>query len=206
MRNLARLRFLQIALFLGIACPAAAQTTFPSRPGTIGKARVASARPDGHSIVLGGNGSATLPALYRRLPFDPVAAFEPVGLINEVPLTLVVRRNFPAATLQEFTAMARRDGERLNLGHSGLGSTGQLCGLLLHAVLGARLTEVPYRGAALIMNDLVAGTLDVTCDQTTNTAGQIRAGSIRALAVTTQARVAALPAPVAGKEESNADR
>ena len=165
----------------------------PGAGGTIGQGRFAQARADGHTLFLGSIGQATVPTLYRRLSFDPVGSMAPVGLVNEVPMTVVVRRGFPAATLAEFIAAARRDGTRFNLGNAGVGSTSHLCGLLLMSALGAPLTQVPYRGSALVLNDLVAGTLDIGCDQTTNTAEQIRAGTIRALAVSTAARVEALP-------------
>jgi tripartite-type tricarboxylate transporter receptor subunit TctC len=165
----------------------------PGAGGTIAQARFAQAAPDGHTLLMGSIGQSTVPTLYRRLSFDPVGSMRPVGLVNEVPMTLIVRRTLPAQTLAEFVAAARRDGDRMNLGHAGVGSTSHLCALLLSSVLGARLTDVPYRGSALVMNDLVAGTLDVGCDQSTNTTGQIRAGSIRALAVTTEARVETLP-------------
>ncbi|SFK94676.1 tripartite tricarboxylate transporter substrate-binding protein [Falsiroseomonas stagni] len=165
----------------------------PGAGGTIGHARLLQARPDGHVIMLGGLGQATVPTLYRRLPFDPVGSVKPIGLINEVPMTIVARRTFPASSLAEFVAVARREGERLNIGNAGVGSTSHLCGLLLMSALGTPMTTVPYRGSALVLNDLVSGTLDVGCDQTTNTAEQIRSGTIRALAVSTAERVAALP-------------
>jgi tripartite-type tricarboxylate transporter receptor subunit TctC len=164
----------------------------PGAGGTIGQGRFVQARPDGHTLLLGGVGQATVPTLFRRLSFDPVGTMEPVGLINEVPMTIVARRTLPAANLAEFVALARRDGERLNLGNAGVGSTSHLCGLLLMSSLGVPMTQVPYRGSALVLNDLVAGTLDVGCDQSTNTSEQIRAGTIRAFAVSTAARVATL--------------
>lgn len=160
--------------------------------GTIGQGRLVAARPDGHTLMMGSIGQATVPTLYRRLSFDPTA-MEAVALVNEVPMTIVARRSFPAATLADFAALARREGERLNLGNAGVGSTSHLCSLLLMSALGAPMTLVPYRGSALVLNDLVAGTLDVGCDQSTNTSEQIRAGTIRAYAVSTTARVAALP-------------
>jgi tripartite-type tricarboxylate transporter receptor subunit TctC len=164
----------------------------PGAGGTIGQQRFLQARPDGHALLMGSIGQATVPVLYRRLAFDPVGGMTPVGLVNEVPMTIVVRRTFPATTLAEFVAIARRDGARLNLGNAGVGSTSHLCSLLLMSALGTPLTQVPYRGSALVLNDLVAGTLDIGCDQSTNTSEQIRAGSIRALAVSTSSRVAAL--------------
>ncbi|WP_270937612.1 tripartite tricarboxylate transporter substrate-binding protein [Falsiroseomonas oryzae] len=164
----------------------------PGAGGTIGQRRFIESRPDGHTLFKGSIGQATVPTLYRRLAFDPLA-MEAVGLVNEVPMTVVVRRGFPAATLAEFVAIARRENTRLNLGTAGVGSTSHLCGLLLMSALGAPLTEVPYRGSALVLNDLVAGNVDIGCDQSTNTAEQIRAGTIRALGVSTPARVEALP-------------
>ena len=160
--------------------------------GTIGHARFAQARPDGYTIMLGGVGQATVPTLYRRLSFDPIGSMQPIGLINEVPMTIVTRRTLPVTSLAEFVALARREGDRLNLGNAGIGSTSHLCGMLLMSALGTSMTQVPYRGSALVLNDLVSGTLDVGCDQSTNTAEQIRAGSIRAFAVTTPSRVASL--------------
>ena len=160
--------------------------------GSIGQARVAAARPDGHTILFGSLAQATIPTLYRQLSFDPLA-LEPVGLVNEVPMAIIARPTFPAANLAEMVALVRRDGRRLNLGNAGVGSTSHLCSLLLMASIGTPVTLVPYRGNALVMNDLVGGTLDLGCDQTTNNAEQIRAGSIRAFAISTPERAAALP-------------
>jgi tripartite-type tricarboxylate transporter receptor subunit TctC len=160
--------------------------------GSIGQARVAAARPDGHTILFGSLAQATIPTLYRQLSFDPLA-LEPVGLVNEVPMAIIARPTFPAANLAEMVALVRRDGRRLNLGNAGVGSTSHLCSLLLMASIGTPVTLVPYRGNALVMNDLVGGTLDLGCDQTTNNAEQIRAGSIRAFAISTPDRAAALP-------------
>ncbi|WP_203072973.1 tripartite tricarboxylate transporter substrate-binding protein [Falsiroseomonas ponticola] len=160
--------------------------------GSIGQARVAQARPDGHTILFGSLAQATIPTLYRSLSFDPLA-LEAVGLVNEVPMAIIARPNFPAANLAEMVALVRRDGRRLNLGNAGVGSTSHLCSLLLMASIGTPVTLVPYRGNALVMNDLVGGTLDLGCDQTTNNAEQIRAGSIRAFAISTPERAGALP-------------
>lgn len=160
--------------------------------GTIGHARFAQARPDGYTIMLGGVGQSTVPTLYRRLAFDPVASLEPVGLINEVPMTIIARRTLPVTSLAELVALARREGERMNFGHAGIGSTSHLCAMLLMSAFGTQMTQVAYRGSALVLSDLVAGTLDVGCDQSTNTSEQIRAGTVRAFAVSTEARVAAL--------------
>jgi tripartite-type tricarboxylate transporter receptor subunit TctC len=160
--------------------------------GSIGQARVAQARPDGHTILFGSLAQATIPTLLRNPPFDPLA-LQAVGMVNEVPMSIIARRDFPAATLADLLAVVRRDGMRLNLGNAGVGSTSHLCSLLLIASIGTPVTIVPYRGNALVMNDLMGGTLDLGCDQTTNNAEQIRNGSIRGYAITTAERTSALP-------------
>jgi tripartite-type tricarboxylate transporter receptor subunit TctC len=160
--------------------------------GSIGQARVAAARPDGHTILFGSLAQATIPTLIRNPGFDPLA-LEAIGMVNEVPMSIIARPTFPAATLSEMVAVVRRDGMRLNLGNAGVGSTSHLCSLLLLSAIGTPVTLVPYRGNALVMNDLMAGTLDFGCDQTTNNAEQIRAGSIRAYAISTPTRATALP-------------
>jgi tripartite-type tricarboxylate transporter receptor subunit TctC len=160
--------------------------------GSIGQGRVAQARPDGHTLLFGSLAQATIPTLMRTLPFDPLA-LEAIGMVNEVPMAIIARRDFPATTLLELVAVVRREGMRLNLGNAGVGSTSHLCSLLLLSAIGTPVTLVPYRGNGPVMNDLMGGTLDMGCDQTTNNAEQIRAGTIRAYAISTPARAAALP-------------
>jgi tripartite-type tricarboxylate transporter receptor subunit TctC len=160
--------------------------------GSIGQGRVAQARPDGHTLLFGSLAQATIPTLMRSLPFDPLA-LEAIGMVNEVPMAIIARRDFPAATLADLVAVVRREGMRLNLGNAGVGSTSHLCSLLLLSAIGTPVTLVPYRGNGPVMNDLMGGTLDMGCDQTTNNAEQIRAGTIRAYAISTPARAAALP-------------
>lgn len=161
--------------------------------GTLGAQRVAQARPDGYTLLVHHIGMATIPTLYRRLAYDPVNGFEPVGLITEVPMTLVAKRNIEANTLQELVALVRRQGDRINLANAGVGAASHLCGILFQSALNLPLTTVPYRGTGPAMNDLVAGTVDLMCDQTTNTTEQIRAGTIKAFATTTSTRVPSLP-------------
>ena len=153
--------------------------------GTLGAQRCAQARPDGHTILLHHIGMATIPTLYRRLSYDPINGFETLGLVTEVPMTLIARRNIEANSLQELVALIRRRGEGLNYANAGIGAASHLCGLLLMKAVDTRMTTVPYRGTGPAMNDLVANTMDIMCDQTTNTTEQIRAGTVRAFAVTT---------------------
>ncbi|MFL1464020.1 tripartite tricarboxylate transporter substrate binding protein BugD [Roseococcus sp. DSY-14] len=161
--------------------------------GTLGAQRVAQARPDGYTLLVHHIGMATIPTLYRRLAYDPVNGFEPVGLITEVPMTLVGKRALPANTMAELVALVRREGDRINLANAGVGAASHLCGILFQAALNLPLTTVPYRGTGPAMNDLVGGTVDLMCDQTTNTTEQIRAGTIKAFATTTSTRVPSLP-------------
>ncbi|MBR0651196.1 tripartite tricarboxylate transporter substrate binding protein BugD [Roseomonas terrae] len=160
--------------------------------GSIGQARVAAARPDGYTILFGSLAQATIPTLIRNPGFNPMA-LEAIGMVNEVPMSIIARPNFPAANLMELAAVVRREGLRLNLGNAGVGSTSHLCSLLLISAIGTPVTIVPYRGNAPVMNDLMSGTLDLGCDQTTNNAEQIRAGAIRGYAISTPQRAVALP-------------
>ncbi|MBX6376841.1 MAG: tripartite tricarboxylate transporter substrate binding protein BugD [Acetobacteraceae bacterium] len=161
--------------------------------GTLGAARVAQARPDGYTLLLHHIGMATIPTLYRRLPYDAVNGFETIGLITAVPMTLVAKKNFPANTLQEAIALIRRERENLNYANAGIGAASHLCGLLLMSQVDAAMTTVPFRGTGPAMQELLAGRVDLMCDQTTNTTEQIRAGEIKVFAVTTPERVPALP-------------
>lgn len=161
--------------------------------GSLGAQRIAQARPDGYTILLHHIGMATIPTLYRRLAYDPINGFETLGLVTEVPMTLVGRRNFPANNFQELVQVVRRERERINLANAGVGAASHLCGLLFQKALDTPLTTVPYRGTGPAMNDLVAGTVDLMCDQTTGTVEQIRAGTIRGFAATTRERISSLP-------------
>ncbi|MCO6418212.1 tripartite tricarboxylate transporter substrate binding protein BugD [Siccirubricoccus sp. KC 17139] len=161
--------------------------------GTIGSQRVAQARPDGYTLLLHHIGMATAPTLYRRLAYDPVGGFETIGLITEVPMTLVAKKDFPATTLQEAVAVIRRQREALNYANAGIGAASHLCGLLLMKAVDTQMTTVPFRGTGPAMQELLSGRIDLMCDQTTNTTEQINSGAIRVFAVTTPQRVEALP-------------
>ncbi len=161
--------------------------------GTLGAQRVANARPDGHTVLLHHIGMATTPTLYRRLAYDPVAGFEPIGLVTDVPMTLIARHNFPATTLAEAVAIIQRDTDKLNYANAGIGAASHLCGLLLMSAVNAPMTTVPFRGTGPAMQELLAGRIDLMCDQTTNTTEQILGNQVKAYAVTTPARIGALP-------------
>jgi len=161
--------------------------------GTIGANRVAKSAPDGYTIFLHHIGQSTAPALYRKLPYDPINDFEPIGLINEVPMTLVAKKDFPANNLKELIAYVKANKTKINLANAGLGAASHLCGTLFMSAIETDLTTIPYSGTGPAMNDLLGGQVDIMCDQTTNTTSQIRAGKIRVYGVTTKKRVPSLP-------------
>ena len=160
--------------------------------GTIGAARVAKAPPDGYTLLLHHIGQSTAPALYRKLPYDAVGDFEPVGLINEVPMTLVARRDFPPKDLRELIAFVKANKDKVTYANAGLGAASHLCGMLFMTAIDTDLTTVPYKGTAPAMNDLLGGQVDFMCDQTTNTTSQIKADKIKVYGVTTKTRVPSL--------------
>ena len=137
--------------------------------GTIGAGRVARAAGDGYTLYVYHIGQATFPALYRKLAFDPIGDFEPIGRIADVPMTLVARRELPATDFKELLAWLRTSGSKATLATAGLGSVSYLCGLLFMQATRTTMTEVPYKGTGPAMNDLLGGQVDVMCDQTTNT-------------------------------------
>lgn len=160
--------------------------------GTLGAGQVAAAPNDGYTLLVHHIGMSTAPALYRSLPYDPVTDFAPIGLITAVPMTIVARKDFAPGTLKELVTYIKENGENVTYANAGIGSASQLCGMLLMDALETQMTTVPYQGTGPAMTDLLGGQIDMMCDQTTNTTSQILAGEIKAYAVTTPERVAAL--------------
>ncbi len=161
--------------------------------GTMGAWRVAKAPPDGYTIFLHHIGHSTAPSLYRKLPYNSITDFEPIGLVNEVPMTLVARKDFPAKDLKELIAYVKANKEKVNLANAGLGAASHLCGMLFQSAIQTDFTTIPYKGTGPAMNDLLGGQVDFMCDQTTNTTGQIKGGKIKVYGVTTKKRVPSLP-------------
>ena len=164
--------------------------------GTLGAAKVAKASPDGYTVLLHHIGMATSPALYRKLPYDTLGDFEYLGMVNEVPMTLVGRSTLPASTMPELIKWIDANRGKINLANAGLGAASHLCGLLFQQAVKVDMTTVPYKGTAPAMTDLLGGQVDLMCDQTTNTTQQIEGGKIKAFAVTTPKR---LTTPVLAK-------
>jgi tripartite-type tricarboxylate transporter receptor subunit TctC len=157
--------------------------------GTLGANKVAKAAPDGYTLLLHHIGMATSPALYRNLPFKTLEDFEYLGMINDVPMTLVGRPTLPASTYPELVKWLEANKGKINLANAGLGAASHLCGLLFQQAIKIDMTTVPYKGTAPAMTDLLGGQVDIMCDQTTNTSGQIEAGKVKAYAVTTTKRL-----------------
>jgi len=161
--------------------------------GTIAANRVAKATPDGYTILIHHIGMSTAPALYRKLPYKPLEDFEHIGLINEVPMTLVAKKDFPAKDLKELIAYVKANKDKVNYANAGLGAASHLCGMLFMSAIQTDVTTVPYSGTAPAMNDLLGGQVDFMCDQTTNTTSQIKAEKIKVYGVTSAKRVPSLP-------------
>ena len=153
--------------------------------GTLGAGKAAKATPDGHTFLVHHIGMATSPGLYRNLPYKTLDDFEYVGMINDVPMTLIGRTSLPANNYAELLKWLEANKGKINLANAGLASASHLCGLLFQQSLKIDMTTVPYKGTAPAMNDLLAGQVDIMCDQTTNTTGQIAAGKVKAFAVST---------------------
>lgn len=155
--------------------------------GTIAATKVAKAAADGHTLLLHHIGMAAAPALYRKLQYKPLDDFEYLGMINEVPMTLIGKPQLEANNYRDFENYIRANAGKLNIAHAGLGSASHLCGLMWQSAINAKeaMTTIPFGGTAPAMNALVGGQVDLMCDQTTNTTGQIEAGRVKVFAVTT---------------------
>jgi tripartite-type tricarboxylate transporter receptor subunit TctC len=161
--------------------------------GTLGAGEVAAAQPDGYTVLMHHIGMSTAPSLYASLPYNPLEDFELIGLVTEVPMTIVARKDFEPNTLQELVEYVKANADTVTYAHAGTGAASQLCGLLFMNATGTKLTEVPYQGTGPALTDLVGGQVDFMCDQTTNTTEQIKAGAIKAYAITSPERNDALP-------------
>jgi tripartite-type tricarboxylate transporter receptor subunit TctC len=161
--------------------------------GTIGVGRVVGAANDGYTLLLMHIGISTAPALYRTLKYDVTKDLEPIGLLAEVPMTMIARADFPPKDFKEMVSYVKANKTRVSYANSGVGSASHLCGMLFMSAIEADVLTVPYKGTAPAMTDLLGGQVDFMCDQTTNTTSQIKAGKIKAYAVTSLHRVPSLP-------------
>jgi tripartite-type tricarboxylate transporter receptor subunit TctC len=157
--------------------------------GTLGATKVAKASNDGYTLLLHHIGMSTSPALYRNMQYKTLEDFEYLGMINEVPMTLIGKPSLPATNYAELTKWLDANKGKVNLANAGLGSASHLCGLLFMSTTKVEMTTVPYKGTGPAMTDLLGGQVDLMCDQTTNTTSQIAGGKIKAYAVTSTKRL-----------------
>lgn len=157
--------------------------------GTLGATKVARAANDGYTLLLHHIGMSTSPALYRNLPYKTLDDFEYLGMINEVPMTLIGKPGLPANNYAELLKWLEANKGKVNLANAGLGAASHLCGLMFQSNLKMEMQTVPYKGTAPAMTDLLGGQVDIMCDQTTNTTSQIESGKVKAFAVTTTKRL-----------------
>ena len=157
--------------------------------GSIGANKVAKAAPDGYTLLLHHIAMATMPTLVRNIPFKVDSDFEYLGMINDVPMTLIGKPSLPANNYKELSGWIGANKDKINLGNAGVGSASHLCGLLFQNAIQVDMTTVPYKGTAPAMTDLIGGQIDLMCDQTTNTTSQIEGKKVKAFAVTTTKRL-----------------
>lgn len=161
--------------------------------GTLGAGRVAKADKDGYTLLLHHIGMATSATLYRKLPYDTLNAFDYVGLVTDVPMTLVARSDFEPKDLKGLIEYVKTNKDKVTYANAGVGAASHLCGMLFMSKIETPLTTVPYKGTGPAMTDLVGKQVDFMCDQTTNTTNQIKSGKIKAYVATTKQRVPSLP-------------
>ncbi len=165
----------------------------PSAGGIIAPETVKNAKPDGYTILIHHIGMATTPALYRSLRFNPLTDFDYIGLINDVPMTIIAKPGLPAKDFKEFLAYIKANKDKVTYANAGIGAASHLCGMLFMSAIQTEFLTVPYKGTAPAMNDLLGGQVDFMCDQTTNTTSQIKGGKVKVYGVTSKTRVASLP-------------
>jgi len=165
----------------------------PSAGGIIAPEQVKNAKPDGYTILIHHIGMATTPALYRELRFNPLTDFDYIGLINDVPMTIIAKPGMPAKDFKEFLAYIKANKDKVTYANAGIGAASHLCGMLFMSAIQTDFLTVPYKGTAPAMNDLLGGQVDFMCDQTTNTTAQIKGGKVKVYGVTSKTRVASLP-------------
>jgi len=165
----------------------------PSAGGIIGPEAVKNAKADGYTILIHHIGMATIPTLYRQLRFNPLTDFEYIGLINEVPMTIIANEKVPAKNLKEFLDYLRANKDKVSYANAGIGAASHLCGMLFMSAIQLDLLTVPYKGTGPAMNDLLGGQVTFMCDQTTTTTSQIKSGKVKVYGITSAKRVPSLP-------------
>ncbi len=167
----------------------------PGAGGTIGAAKVARTKADGYTFLVGHLGyMAAAPALYKKLSYDPVKDFDPVFRFPDTPMVMLIGKDAPYKSPAELIAFAKANPGKVNFGNAGTGSSSHLIGSLLASRAGVQVQQVPYKGVAPAMNDLMGGSVDVVFDQTNTALPQLGAtGRVKALAVTSPQPMAQFP-------------
>jgi tripartite-type tricarboxylate transporter receptor subunit TctC len=165
----------------------------PGAGATIGSDFVARAEPDGYTLLLGAHASHGINPSLMKLSYDPVKSFEPISLLVTVPNMLLLKPSNPANTLQELIAQAKANPGKLTYTSAGIGTSGHIAGALLASMAGIELLHVPARGPAQAVQDTLAGHVDILFDSTLISLPQVKAGKLKALAVTSPQRSPALP-------------
>jgi len=169
--------------------------------GTTGITRGMQAAADGYTIMMGHMGThGAAPALYPTLKYDPAKDFQPIGLAAGTPILIVTKKDFAAKDLKEFVAKMKGEGAKLNEGNAGVGSVSHTTCTLLTSILAVKTARVTYKGTGPMINDLVGGQIDFGCDQIVSVAPQVKAGTIKGLAIATAERSPALPDVPTAKE------
>ncbi len=170
--------------------------------GTVGSLRVAKAAPDGYTFLIGNTGThAYSQSLYKKLPYDAVADFQPVGMMTESPRALIARKSLPADNLQEFIAWLKANQKTAQFGSAGVGAGTHIPCVLLNSAIGVEITHVPYRGEAPVVQDLIGGRVDYMCATIQTGAGLVNQGSVKGLAVMSEHRVPISPGiPTTGEQ------
>ena len=165
----------------------------PSAGGVLGPEYVKNAKPDGYTILIHHIGMATTPTLYRKLRYNPLSDFEYIGLVNEVPMTIIGKPGLQPGNLKELISYIKSNKDKVSYANAGIGAASHLCGMLFMNAIGTDVLTVPYKGTGPAMNDLLGGQVDFMCDQTTSTTGQIKGGKVKVYGITSKQRIPSLP-------------
>jgi len=161
--------------------------------GAIGSIQAAKAKPDGYTLLLNHIGMSTIPSLYKKLNFDPLASYEFIGLFAEAPMVVLARKDFAPKDFAELVTYAKANHEKLTMASSGMGSATHLCAMLFADAVHEPITMVQYKGAAPAMVDVRSGQVDLLCDLPTTNSSAIRAGDLKAYVLTAPKRMPSLP-------------
>jgi tripartite-type tricarboxylate transporter receptor subunit TctC len=174
--------------------------------GIIGSSRVAHAAPDGYTVLLASIGThAYNPSIYKKLAYDPVGDFTPVGLVAKQPMVLIARNDLPVNNLKEFIAYVKENHAKMQFGSAGIGSTTHLSCALVNAAMGEHPVHVPFRGGGPATAEIVAGRIDYGCFNIGGVASQIKAGNLKAIATLSRERAAIMPELASAHEQGLTD-